>query len=764
MTMIQEIPTQELPHWMRQAQRRWDWGLLLAFILGLIAAWPFVIQPGLPRTNASENYVFMADDYATALQGGRLYPRWSPHVLNGYGAPIPHYYPPAVSYSAAIIQLLFTNDAVNAVRVVYILAFCLASVGVYLLVKRHISPEAGLISAIIYSFSPYLSQTLPHALGDLPELLALALIPIALWTADRLLTDNHPIDVFALALVSGVLLLTHIPLTLMAFALVIALTLYHVIRQRRLTHSLLVPGALLIGLSLAAFFWLPALLENDLVQWHSRGESAVPALSLYQLLQPLQPIDLNEMVVRPQYTLGWVLIGVGLLACISTIIHRQNVSFGLYFLLLAILLCVIALSFLPAEKHLIGMISLCLAIFSGNILAIIPKLPKTLHTVFPAILITILLVVSRSSWLAPRWSPIFGDVSPSQQIIYEQQGAGIAVLPPTAPLPVTIATDLQPNRFLLSGYTTGNLNKIAPIVANPRTQINLLEHTSHSDRLQAQLEVATRLDILTAYFPGWAAFSANRQLPLTRNPVSGLMYIEVPPLNGEILVTLGTTPTRQSAWVLSGLALVVVLLMTRLRFRRHNLYDLSPINLLPPAQTRLIGISILCFSGVIFSGVAPGSPFNLHARPGYRLDNAISLLNITQTGLEAVAFRLNRLAFSPGDTIELDLYWETIRTLTQNYHVQIYLRDIDRGTRWHRTSLRPPGNYPTSRWRQYAYIQDYHSLRLSDNIVSGVYEIIVEVYNCSADCRPQDRLTFFDNNGRLLGQALVLPQTIRVQR
>ena len=77
----------------------------------------------------------------------------------------------------------------------------------------------------------------------------------------------------------------------------------------------------------------------------SRGESAVAALSLSQLLHPLQPIDLNEMVVRPQYTLGWVLIGFVLLAFISTIIRRQNISFGLYFLLLAILLSVIVLAF-----------------------------------------------------------------------------------------------------------------------------------------------------------------------------------------------------------------------------------------------------------------------------------------------------------------------------------------------------------------------------------------------------------------------------------
>ncbi len=764
MALTQDIPTHDLPHWMRQAQHRWDWGLLLALILGLIAAWPFLLQTGLTRTNATENHVFMTDDYSNALREGRLYPRWSPNVINGYGAPVAHYYPPAAPYSAALVQLLFTNNAVNAVRVLYILSFCLASVGTYLLVRRHISPQAGILAAILYCFSPYISQTAPHALGDLPGLFALGCIPVALWSVDRLLTDNRPLDVLGVAVMTSLLILTHVQIALAALFLAIALIGYHVFVNRHFASGVMAFGSIIMGVCLAAFFWMPALLENDLVQWQKRASSMVPTLNLGGLLKPFQPIDPNEMVLRPQFTLGLPLIGFTILGLISALLTRQKAGFGLYFLFVGMGLSGAAILLFPTHTWLVGVISSCLAFSAGNIFTITQKIPARTHEILPAVLIIFLFAVSQPTWLAPHWNPAFGEVSPAQQIAYEQQGAGIAILSAEAPLPVTIDTQLQPNRFLLSGYTTGNLNKVAPIVSSPRSLINLLEHTAHSDRLQVQFDVSTRLDILTAYFPGWSAFAGNRPLPLAKNPATGLMLVEVPAMSGEISIGLGTTPIRQSAWFVAGLALVCLLLITILRFQRDTPIYIPEVSLLPIAQMRLMGVSVLCFIGVILLGATSNSPFNLQARPGYGLDNAVSLLNITQAGLEAVAFRINSLFFRPGDTLDIDLYWETIRTLSQNYQVQIYLRDIDRGTRWHRTELETPGNYPTSRWRQYAYIRDHHAINLSNDILSGIYEITIEVYDCGVTCRPEDRLTFFDNNGRLLGQALVLPQTIRIQR
>src|SRR5262245_4284561 len=115
-----EILPQDLPDWMRRARQGIDWGLLLVVGFSLTIAMPFFAQSDLPHTNASENYVYRAADYAAALREGRLYPRWSANVFGGYGAPIPEYYPPGAGYLAALIQVLFTDDPILAVRMVYI--------------------------------------------------------------------------------------------------------------------------------------------------------------------------------------------------------------------------------------------------------------------------------------------------------------------------------------------------------------------------------------------------------------------------------------------------------------------------------------------------------------------------------------------------------------------------------------------------------------------------------------------------------------------
>jgi hypothetical protein len=84
---------------MRRARRGLDWGILLVFVMALTVSCPFIFNADLPYTNANENYVFRTADYAKAIQQGWLYPRWSPNVLGGYGAPIPNFYPPLPAYS-----------------------------------------------------------------------------------------------------------------------------------------------------------------------------------------------------------------------------------------------------------------------------------------------------------------------------------------------------------------------------------------------------------------------------------------------------------------------------------------------------------------------------------------------------------------------------------------------------------------------------------------------------------------------------------------
>jgi hypothetical protein len=255
------IPTkEELPYWMRQALRGVDWGVLLVVALSLAMAWPFILQPGLPHTNASENYVYRAADYAQSLQEGRIYPRWAAHALGGYGAPIPHYYPPGAGYSAGFVQVFLTGDAVTAVRIVYIAAICLCGSMMYVFVTRRAGSAAGVLAATLYVASPYVGMTAPHVLGDLPGVMALALLPTLLWAVDRLMILNRSHDVALVALTVAAFMLTSPRDAVPAFALAALLMAWHIGAVNRRTRWPLVLMAFLLGIGMAAFFWLPVLL------------------------------------------------------------------------------------------------------------------------------------------------------------------------------------------------------------------------------------------------------------------------------------------------------------------------------------------------------------------------------------------------------------------------------------------------------------------------------------------------------------------------
>jgi hypothetical protein len=156
------------------------------------------------------------------------------------------------------------------------------------------------------------------------------------------------------------------------------------------------------------------------------------------------------------------------------------------------------------------------------------------------------------------------------------------------------------------------------------------------------------------------------------------------------------------------------------------------------------------------------SPYTLHARPGYLLDGSIELSTRTTTGLEAISYRLDGRNYRPGQSIELFIAWRTSRKMLQNYSVRVYLQDTNQGLYWSQSQAHYPGSYPTRRWTTNRYVRDYHNISLTSGIIPGTYQIAIEVYNCDSECSQSDRLDFFDQNGQLIGQTLLLPTLITV--
>ncbi len=759
MAQVIDIPLEELPFWMRRARRGWDWGILLAAAFGLLAAWPFIAHPGLPRTNASENYVYLVEDYSDTLREGRLYPRWSPHVLSGYGAPIPHYFPPGAPYSAALVKVLFTNDAVRAVRVIFSSAFVIASVTLYMFVRRRSTAAAGLLAAILYIFNPYVGYTVPYIRGELAEFLALALLPVFLWSLDYLLSERRPKGLIFCTVSITALLLTHPQIALCGLLLALVLIVYHWSQGRQPAWRS-AGISLLLGIGLAAFFWLPAASEQNLVRWVERPTDL--HLTLTALFSPLKSLDLNELIPGPQFTLGTTSFLISLVAVIIILRGRLADGFHLLFLINAAALIALGLM-IPEAVWLLGAAGLCLAVGSSVLTTLQAATPPRWQRIYTAGLLTVILVTSLPVLRTPRWPAAFGSVEPIDQITYEQQGFGIAVLPPGYSLPTTLPENAAPNRLLLSSYESGSINRVVPTQAVNRTQINLIAYESHRIRYQVTADTPSSVDLLTAYFPGWQTSAFDERVSLANDEQTGLMRLNIPSMSGEVAIALGPTAIRQTAWGISAAAFLVLLLIFLQRTRNFDEQEWMGVelNVLPVPEARLLSLIVVAFAFIILVFTSPVSPISLYDQPGHGLAETTQARYSTNVGLESLAHTIHNPVRHPGEMLELTLYWQALRTLPANYQVQISLVEADSEENVQRTQLRTPGQYPTSRWRTYLYVRDEYRIPLRTDLPAGDYRIGVEVFECSPEC--SNRVTFFNISGQNIGRKLILPTPVSIE-
>jgi hypothetical protein len=759
---IPDISPHELPDWMRQARRGLDWGVLVVIAFSLTTAWSFIVNPNLPHTNASENYVYRTADYATAIQEGRLYPRWSPNALGGYGAPIPQYYPPGAPYTAALIQILLTNDPITAVRITYIVAICLAGAAVYGLVMRRAGAAAGVLAGVLYVYSPYLGLTAPHILGDLPGVMGMALIPALLWSIDRLLLLSRPLDLLFVTVTTCGLCLTNIHTLVMGFIFVLMLVLWHRITRGRRIPQIMTLGGLLLGIGAASVYWLPAVLEFDAVHWRPAMVTNNYQLTLAGLLSPLHPVDPNEMLPTPQWTIGLIGIVFGLIGAILILRFRRQHGFQGLFLGAGIGIAITGTALFPHETWLCGPITLCLAISSSAVLSLRERVPKRWQRLFLPLLLIMIWIGSSSIWFAPQSDDSFGGVDSRSQVLYEQQGYGTAVLPARDSVPSSLPDDLGFSRYLLDSYQTDTVNKLAPGQLTTNVQISLLAHNSHSDRFQVRIENPILLNMLTAYFPGWGASISGRDLSLTANPETHLIQVDVPLVqSGELVISLGSTPVRSGAWIITVIMVVIIIILTVGRWRRaQTFYD--DLHLLTNEEARLLGALVAVCGAAIILITNAAFPISLQARAGYGLNGSTFIENRTNAGISLLAFRLDKNQYRPGNSLNLTLYWQAQRFLPENYQARLYLLNPDDNSRWNETALHNPGNYPTRRWNTGRYVSDVYSVPLSASMPPGNYQIIVEVYSCKPDCTSGTPLLFFDDVGQLMGRVFILPTVLNI--
>jgi len=216
--------------------------LLIAFW----AAWPLFTAGFLP-THDGEYHLIRFWEFEKMLGAGNFFPRWAVDLNSGYGVPLFNFHYPLPNYLGVIYHTLGFS-LVDSFKLVLATGYLGAVIFCFSWLMRLFSPVAAALGTIVFAFIPYWFVDI-YIRGSVGETLAFAWVMLALLSLEK-----NWIKIFALSI--GLLILTHNILAMIFLPLVIG---YLVLRRPKAR------SAVVWGIGLAAYFWLPAILEQKYV-------------------------------------------------------------------------------------------------------------------------------------------------------------------------------------------------------------------------------------------------------------------------------------------------------------------------------------------------------------------------------------------------------------------------------------------------------------------------------------------------------------------
>jgi hypothetical protein len=201
-------------------------------------------------------------DVAGQWREGIFFPRWAEWANWGYGEPRFIFYPPGSWLLGATLGSLLPWKMAPGAFIW--LALLLAGYSMWRFAREWLTPREAAAAAVLYAINPY-QLIIVYYRSDFAELLANALLPLALWGALRLLREGWR-GLRFLAVPFALIWLTNAPAAVLATYSLMLLFLVASIFRRSLRPLFLGGVSMAAGFGLAAFYIFPAVYEQRWVQ------------------------------------------------------------------------------------------------------------------------------------------------------------------------------------------------------------------------------------------------------------------------------------------------------------------------------------------------------------------------------------------------------------------------------------------------------------------------------------------------------------------
>lgn len=247
--------------------------MVLVVALSTFAIIPLLL-PGVLNNSDQPIHLFWVSQLDALVDQGVLYSRWAPDQGYGWGGPFFNFYAPFSFYLMEGFHLAGAGfvPAMKATLAVGVLS---GMMGTYLLCRELMERTGAVVAAVGFGYFPYFIADI-HLRGEVGEPLAIGLIPLILWAIHQLAVRRRTVFLPVVAGLFALLMLSHNITSLFATPFFAAYIVFMSLREvftsstgEKLRSFLQRLGfgasALVLGLGLSAFFWLPAVIEKKYI-------------------------------------------------------------------------------------------------------------------------------------------------------------------------------------------------------------------------------------------------------------------------------------------------------------------------------------------------------------------------------------------------------------------------------------------------------------------------------------------------------------------
>ena len=239
---------------------------LIIAILSIPAVWALFV-PGF--YGASDDlHIAWLQQMDLTLRSGQIPPRFVPDLSYGFGYPLFNFVFPLPFYLGEIFHLVGFS-LVASVKAVFLLSFLFSGYFMYKLLKEFTNSVLSLAGAILYIFTPYRSTDV-FVRGAIGESLAFIFLPLVILAIVKITRDSKNrkwLGIFALSIAA--LLMSHniTAYMFLPFAFLFLVVETILARPPRLPILIRSFVGLFLGLVISSYFWIPAVVESNLVKY-----------------------------------------------------------------------------------------------------------------------------------------------------------------------------------------------------------------------------------------------------------------------------------------------------------------------------------------------------------------------------------------------------------------------------------------------------------------------------------------------------------------